>query len=86
MTRLDAACSPEKLYLLACELLRDDGCETPQLNDVAALLGAALAYSYIDMVPDLRDTRAFESALADVAAYATDFHSRFVELLEGKKS
>lgn len=82
MIDYEQASPPEKLYLLAGELLRDSGCENVQPDDLAALFGCALAFSHLEASSEPDNPKRLVEYLSGAIAHAAAFHKRFVRLAD----
>lgn len=69
----------EKLWLLAGELLRDEGIEDVQANDLATLLGQALTCVAIYSTIDPLDIGTIEHVIARAFDAALDAHDTFMD-------
>ena len=69
----------EKLWLLAGELLRDEGIEDVQANDLATLLGQALTCVAIYSTVDPLDKRTIEHVMTRAVEAALDAHDTFMD-------
>lgn len=72
------ACIPEKLALVAAELLKDEGCANPTFEDVLHAIGASIAWAYIDAASDPLDIDGASRAVEVSTEAAFELHHRVV--------
>ncbi|MDA5094216.1 hypothetical protein O2N63_08955 [Aliiroseovarius sp. KMU-50] len=81
---LDDTPSPEKVYLLCGELLRDEGIENPKREHVARMLGYALTFAHINFSEeeggDATDRAAIMKMIVTAAAAAEEWHEEFSQV------
>ena len=71
-------CTPEKLVMLAEELLRDDGRLDPTLDDILHALGASIAWAFIKEASNPCDIDGASHAVEVSTEAAFEFHHRFL--------
>ena len=76
---LDEKTSSEKLWLLAGELLRNEGIEDVNAQDLATLMGQALTCVAVYSAIDPLDSRAIHHVMRCAEAAALDAHEHFTE-------
>lgn len=69
----------EKLWLLAGELLRDEGVEDVNAQHLATLIGQALTCVSIYSTVDPLDTRTMEHVVSCAVEAALDAHDHFMD-------
>ena len=69
----------EKLWLLAGELLRDEGIEDVNAQHLATLIGQALACVSIYSTFDPLDTKSMEHVMSCAVEAALDAHDHFID-------
>ena len=72
--------SSEKLWLLAAELLRDEGVTNVTSHHLANLLGQTLACVAIHETIEPLDSRTMKHILDRANAVATELHGEFIEM------
>jgi len=69
----------EKLWLLAGELLRDEGIEDVNAQHLAALMGQALTCVAVYSTIDPLDSRTIEHVMSRAVDAALDSHEHFMD-------
>jgi hypothetical protein len=70
----------EKLWLLAAELLRDEGATNVTSHHLASLLGQTLACVAIHETVEPLDSRTMKHILDRANAVAMELHGEFIEM------
>ena len=76
---LDEKTPSEKLWLLAGELLRDEGVEDVDAHHLATLMGQALTCVAVYSTIDPLDSRTIEHAISRAVDAALDAHEHFMD-------
>jgi hypothetical protein len=82
---LDEMSSCMKLWLLAGELLRDDGIEDVNAHHLATLLGQALTWVAVHDTIDPLDKRTIQYVISRAEDAANDGYNRFMEQVRRTK-
>ena len=83
---LDEKTSSEKLWLLAGELLRDEGIEDVNAQHLAALMGQALTCVAVYSAIDPLDSRTIHHVISHAEAAALDAHEHFTDQVQNLQS
>ncbi len=75
----DEITASEKLWLLAGELLRDEGVETVNAQHLASLLGQALTCAAVYSTIDPLDGRTLDHVISSAVDAALDAHEDFMK-------
>ena len=79
---LDEKTPGEKLWLLAGELLRDEGIEDVNAQHLATLMGQALTCVAIYSTIDPLDSRTIHHVMSRAEDAALDAHKHFIDWVE----
>jgi hypothetical protein len=80
---LDEKTPSEKLWLLAGELLRDEGIEDVNAQHLATLMGQALTCVAVYSTIDPLDSRTIQHVMSSAEDAALDAHEHFMDQVKG---
>lgn len=83
---LDEKSACEKLWLLAGELLRDEGIEEVRAHHLATLLGQTLTWVAIHDTIDPLDPRTIQHVIDHAEDAAVEAHDRFMDQVRDLKA